>query len=227
MITETYAGWLGLVAIYGIQSAFDKVLSIGPDFIGVKTINTPDGDVICFDPEGTIDWEMWESNFRVDPIHHPILGKVHSGMFSAAAAIYLQIKPLADGKKIVISAHSRGAGIGVFLAAMFLMDGIKVELLLAFECPKVGCQQFANFLANQHRIGHLVDFTSTVNLLDPVPVLPELIEPPYCAPLPTTQLNRKPGGLRDLDPVAYHMEDVIYPAWLAYLQQRDGLQSGL
>jgi hypothetical protein len=213
MISREYAGWLALQAIYcdKPESKIDKILKIGPDVVGIQSV----ADTFTITIEGTMDWAMWEQNFRIAPKNNTYLGPLHSGFYDAAVAIYNVVKLQASGP-ISIQGHSRGAAIAVILASLFLLDGINIDQLFAFECPKCGCQQLADFLMRQHTFGALKEFWSTINLLDPVPKVPELIDPKYCAPLPQIELNTKPNGVKALDPISYHMEDLIYSGWLTW-----------
>ena len=206
-ITKLYAAWLACIAIYQEQSAFDKVIQVGPDFVGIKQI----GDLLTITPMGTIDKAMWESNFQIEPKSHPVFGDMHSGFLGAAEAIYAVIKPLVSGP-VAFKGHSRGAALANILASLCALDGIPVAQLFLFECPNVGHKQYADFCAAQVTSGRIGFELETVNRLDPVPYFPV---DPYTSSYPRTDLDHAPGGLEDANLIDWHIGATIYSGMLA------------
>jgi len=207
VISPLYAAWLACIAIYSELGAFDEVLTVEPDTIGLKSI----ADTLTITAQGTRDVEMWESNFRIREFADPVFGQVHSGFRDAALAIYPQIKQkaaqaIAEGKRVSLKGHSRGAALAQYLAALSAQDGIPVTLFL-FESPNVGYQQFADICATYAKAGLIDCQISTVNGLDPVPYVP--IEP-YVKTYPTIDLDEAPGGLEDADIFDWHIGRTIY-----------------
>lgn len=202
MISPLYAAWLSCIAIYQQQSAFDRILTVGCDVIGIKQV----AGVLTITPEGTVDGKMWANNFEALPTYFPALGNLHSGFLESAQAIYKAIKPLITGP-VSFQGHSRGASLANILASLCALDGIKVTQLFLFECPHVGYQRYADFCAEQVINGNIGFELSTVNGLDPVPYLPL---DPYLKSYPTTDLDQLPGGLEDADPIDYHLGATIY-----------------
>ena len=201
-ISPVYAAWLACIAIYSEQSAFDKILTIGCDTIGVKQIN----GTLTITPLGTVDTAMWESNIDILPTYHPIFGNMHAGFLSSASAIYKVIKPMINSH-VSFQGHSRGAALANVMASLCAADGIKVTRLCLFECPHPGYQRYADFCAEQVKSGMIGFELSTVNGLDPVPYLP--IEP-YVKSYPTIDLDQQPGGIEDIELADWHAGDTIY-----------------
>jgi len=211
VISRQMAAWLAMVAIYKEPIVdFDQVLKIGDDQVGIKVFD----DTLTITPEGTYDWEGWRDNFEFTPTSHPVFGPCHHEFLSAAQAIYQVVKQMRAelasviGKpKIAIQGHSRGAALADGVASLFAVDGIRVDMLSLFEAPHLGMQQYADWCKKQRDAGLIHLEISTVNLLDPVVLVPP---PPWTDSHPTFQLGELPGGLDDVNPIAYHMGPVIY-----------------
>lgn len=213
MISRTFAAWLSCVAIYGQQNQFDKILSIGVDVVGLKTI----ANTLTITPEGSASRGMWLNNFEALTTIHPILGPVHSGFFSAAMLIYAQIKPelvqaIADGREVSLQGHSRAGSLVDLLASFCAMDGIKVTLFM-FEAAPVGEQRYVDFCTGQVLADVITMEISTVNDLDPVPDSDECIG--YIPTYNRINLDHKPGGIEDLEVIDYHIGSTIYSGVLA------------
>ena len=214
MISRQYAAWLAMEAIYddaGRAKLFDQLLIVGNDVVGVKTIN----DTITFTPEGTYNFEGWVEDFEFLPRSHPVWGNVHGDFYDDALAIYHVIKPMAltavtAGCDVSLQGHSRGGGLVDALASMFALDGIKVTVSM-FEAPRFGWSQYAEWANRQKANGIINVLTSTTNGPDPVVLLPPF---PWVATYQTTELKAAPGGLEDIDPIAYHMSNPVYPGYL-------------
>lgn len=210
MITNPYAAWLSCIAVYDpiTPNVFDKILRIEDDVIGILV---KDGNIIiCI--AGSETKAMWKDNLEIFPTDHAVLGKMHSGFFKPAEAIYTQIKPLVQGNNVILMGHSRGAAIAGCLAALFNLDSIIVSQLFLFECPKFGYQKSADFLENRVKDGMVKQYLSTINGLDAVPFVPDLIGFDYVQPfLARTDLQEPPGTIgKDVDPINWHLGGTIY-----------------
>jgi hypothetical protein len=208
MISKLYAAWLACVAIYGDASQFDNCLSIGPDNIGLKVVNNTWTASI----QGTTDGAMWRSNFEIAPTPDPILGPVHTGFLLSSRAIYAAIKSdmqkaVAAGQDIVIDGHSRGASLADGVATHAALDGIKVAVAM-FEAAPIGRQQYVDLCAMLQRNGMIDVMISTTNGIDPVPFSDDILG--YEATYDRVNLDEKPDDV--LNPIAWHMEWVIYKA---------------
>lgn len=203
------AAYRACIAIYNpiTPGIFTSILHIGPDIIGL--IETLDSLTIV--PAGSENVGMWLDNFEINPVEHPKLGMLEYGFWMPAMNIYAHVKPLATGKTIKLDGHSRAASLCGCLAALFLLDGIKVSLA-AFESPRWGMRQSVDYMAAQIASGMLTLEISTVNGIDPVPDVPIY---PYCIPFVQTELGHAPGGIDDADVIAWHKGETIYAGVVA------------
>jgi len=210
MIPNTDAAWLACIAIYDpiTPNIFDQILRVEDDVIGLKVVG--DDIVICI--AGSETKAMWKDNLEIFPVDNPVLGKMHSGFFKPAQAIYEQVKPLIWCKNIVITGHSRGAAIAGCLAALFNLDSMIVSQLFLFECPKFCYQKGADFLAARLADKMIGQVLSTINGEDAVPFVPDIIGFDYVPPfLARVDLQQPPGSFRkDIDPIEWHLGGTIY-----------------
>lgn len=208
MISPLYAAWQACIAIYAQQSAFDKIVKVGPDTIGLKRIN----NTLTVTPLGTVDAAMWASNFEVLPTTDPVWGEMHTGFLSSGRAIADTIAPdvmqaVADGLDVVFDGHSRGGSLADVLASEFALRGVKVTVFM-FEAAPIGKIQYVDWCAAQAKAGMITVGISTVNGIDPVPYSDDLLG--YMATYPRKNLDHAPGGLEDLDSIDWHSGTTIY-----------------
>jgi hypothetical protein len=207
-ISKKEAAFLACVCAYqGKQiGGFDQVLSIGPDFVYLKQMD----NLLTATILGTVDWSMWENNFKIENADHPTFGPMHKGFLESATAMTATLKPifsahLAAGGKISLQGHSRGGSLADIVASECALDGIVIDQLFLFEAACVGTKQYSNWACSMRTVD-----LSTTNGPDPVPasMLVGLTEriPTY----PRVELYCAPGGIGELNLMKWHAGSTIY-----------------
>ena len=212
MISKIYQAWLALQAIYGNQGAFDEILRPGVDVWGLKTVN----GALTATPLGTVDWPMWESNFKVEPTEDPLFGPIHTGFRDAGNLAYAMLQPKffsakAAGLDIYIQGHSRGGSLADYVSAKCAQDMIEVHTAM-FEAAPIGQQKYIDWCASKVKEGMINVEISTTNGIDPVPYSDDVLG--YIPTYETANLDFPPPGAKRLIPTEWHMEDLIYEAML-------------
>ena len=108
------------------------------------------------DAEG---WPAWDSN----------LGFVHAGFMRGAKRVYAEIQAAA-GPRVAFTGHSLGGARARVQAALWAVNGRKVESLITFGSPKPA---FANLSRVIQKSG--MAHSSYRNRNDPVPLVPAIL----------------------------------------------------
>jgi hypothetical protein len=145
-----------------------EVYDVGMDRAVITRL--PSADVISL--RGTDNAAGWISDFKIKGVRsslHPQIGICEDGFLAGALALYAVLRGRAgiNGRSLIIAAHSRGAGMGPELAALFLLDGIKAEWCLLLETPWCVGEQCRDLLLNAGIPG-----LQTWHGDDPVPCIP-------------------------------------------------------
>lgn len=102
----------------------------------------------------------WLSNLDMRKVRTPF-GDIHSGFMRSFLEIEHEVMPyiwtlsIVD-KPIVICGHSRGGALGQLLAAILHHRGTPVHSVYTFNSPKVGGQDFAEYMQRTGIPLHLV-----------------------------------------------------------------------
>jgi hypothetical protein len=122
---------------------------------------------------GTANFAGWASDFLIAPRvlkTHPQWGPGEQGFVDGAALMWVALKPRLDpAVPIVMSVHSRAAGMAPWLAAEALADGYTVLYVLGLETPWTAGPDLISFITARG-----VQGIQTINGNDPVPDVPPL-----------------------------------------------------
>lgn len=184
---------------------FDQVLTVEDVTICLRYEGT---DTIIIFP-GSEKLEDWRDDFEALPYEHPTLGTLHWGFWKFTPEVVDRIAPLIRGD-LYLGGHSLGGAHAAAAAAQFGLRGVRTKYLAMFESPRVGWGTFADYLRKV-----VDDAVLTWNGLDPVDLVPP---PPWVNNWKVTRLDGEPGGLRNLDPFAYHMGALVYRTFSSWSQ---------
>lgn len=89
---------------------------------------------------GTESWDDWKTNLDCT-FGITKYGAVHNGFKSDAESIYMQVtaaltKHIVAGRRIYVTGHSQGAGVGKQLAIRLLENGFSVYLAIGYGEPR-------------------------------------------------------------------------------------------
>lgn len=150
--------------IYDSLDGFAKSWTI--EGVVVALARVDDVDVIVL--RGSATAEDWMRDAGALPVWHAGLGFCHGGFLVGMDAVFAAVRAVV-GPKVVITGHSLGGARARILAAMFAVNGVAVDTLCVFGCPRPG---FANLARVIQKSGmrHL----SYRNRNDVVPLAPLL-----------------------------------------------------
>lgn len=146
-----------------------------------------DGLIVCV--RASKDSRDWVQNFLALPTKDRLVGVVHDGFLAEARQIMRQIAPALQGRRFVITGHSRGGAIALVLGGLLKGSGLVADAIVTFGAPRAGWRGLAEALqgipVRQYRCGG-----------DPVPYWPDA---PYVDVVPLHQIGT---GL--LNPLSDH-----------------------
>ncbi len=172
---------------------FEPILFSGDAVACLKQID----DTLTISIPGTENLANVMTDIDIERFDHPVLGSLHAGFWRPIQGMGEALLPkLKEAKKISIAGHSEGAARAALLAAWCYLNGIQVDQLSLYACPRPGFLKLSIILQS-----HVENALSFHNGIDPVPSVPLF---PYNDPLPKIRLGMAPGGLDDIDPVAWH-----------------------
>lgn len=141
------------LAIYGLAPApvtwdhIDDGLNDDGVYWAIKII---DGIyvVVFRGSDSTIDWLRDLLAIAFKPWHAPSFGPVHMGFYLGMTRVWAELKTqVRPSDRVVLTGHSLGAARTPILAAEMLVDGFAPTGRVCFGEPRVGFQQFADFVA--------------------------------------------------------------------------------
>ena len=180
---------------------FDSVVVYEDATACIKQVD----DTLTISIPGTENLSNVLTDIDIAPFNHSLLGAIHAGFWKPVDGLGLALlRQVQSAGKVSIAGHSEGAARAGMLALWLWMHGIKVAQLSLYECPRFNSVKSRSILARMQIDG--MEVVSTTNGLDPVVDVPLDYLPPFADP---TELGASPGGLADLDPVAWHSMSVI------------------
>jgi hypothetical protein len=126
---------------------------------------------------GLKDWVGTDANFRFTKLNsYGAHAAVHTGIWNAAGKIYRALKDEVERqggktKKLWITGHSLGGGMAGAFAARYVKDGGNVQGLVSFAAPRIGNQDFNNFVK-----ARIKNVQRWVHKNDLIPMLPPDID---------------------------------------------------
>ena len=136
-----------------------------------------DQDLLIIAIRGSANNGNWLANIDARKVNSTIListdgsdqAQVHAGFARASETLTPAIQEaIPAGKRVIITGHSLGAAIALFVAPRLVQAGITVDRVVTFGCPRVGD---ANYLIDwTDRVGPVAH--RYVNGPDPVCQLP-------------------------------------------------------
>lgn len=156
------------VAGFGVPELLNNVAH---DAYGFATCNDSGLCVLAFRGTQIDRYQDFLTNIQVllTPAPKAIYrGLVHAGFLKSAQALLPCVtdwlnKMTAKRARLLICGHSLGGAIATLLAA-----DVRPDSLITFGCPRVGDDEFADFLLNQLHL----QITRVVNCCDVVPTVP-------------------------------------------------------
>ena len=104
------------------------------------------GDIISFPGTVPTNLEDWLRDFDAVPDYHHLLGWCHRGFLTGGLGLYPLVKSAIDHSTILVG-HSLGGALAVIIAALAMLDGIKVSALVTFGAPRCGFHTLVNVVA--------------------------------------------------------------------------------
>lgn len=179
--------------IYENPLSFDSVYDNGFVYVGKKVIHGQ--TVLAF--RGSKTLTDWLDDFEAIPIAVPLVGTVHEGFWQGVEDIYERVG-LRSGDSVILTGHSLGCAHAALFARLCLLRHGSVSQLYLFAPPRIGFQDFYDGLRN---VGEIKAWQ---NALDPVPDVPFPLSGLPWAQFPLITITELPGGMSDIDPIAYH-----------------------
>src|ERR1700757_132385 len=121
---------------------FDKIYRIDETVCGTAMI----GGQFYVVNQGTETLSGWEADGEIEPINHPVLGKLHTGFYRNIPVLVSQlIVDVPKSVPIILTGHSKGAAEATLLGACLKLAGMNVVQLILFACPRPGYQRLADW----------------------------------------------------------------------------------
>ena len=181
---KDYTQWL---KTYPTENTIVKLIQDTSTSTQVAVMSNSSSVIVVFrgTESNSIDWL---GNIPVPPlrtISTPSSGsnnvKVHTGWWGNLDSVYDQVRSevIAQGaasKRLWLTGHSLGGSLAVLAGyRLQVLDGINIEMIQTFGCPKVGNSTFQHSFtssSSQLTTTTLIKTRRWVNFLDPVPLLP-------------------------------------------------------
>lgn len=151
--------------------------------------------VECHDIQALLDWM---NDFDADPVSvEGLPGKVHDGFQRSVLNLWDGMvaaiqKRLTGNKRLLVTGHSKGAGMTPIAAALLVARGVvpadRISTLIGFAMPKPGNDDFRDYVRatfptlerysyRNDIVPHLPPSTSLVDLLAALPEVGKLFKP--------------------------------------------------
>jgi Lipase (class 3) len=178
--------------IYTIDTGWDHYWVIG----GVVIAHQKVGDTDMLVLRGSTTAEDWVRDSEALPMWHPQLGFCHAGFLAGMDDVFSTVKDVV-GPRFFITGHSLGGARARLLAALFTVNGLKVDTLCVFGSPKPGFVNIQRIIEKSGMV-HL----SHRNRNDAVPLLPSIL-PLWCHTEPWLNVDAAPA-IDDFEPLRDH-----------------------
>lgn len=136
----------------------------------------PDHVLVAF--RGSWQWQDWLTAVQFPETDGPLangnnLGKVHKGMWDALQPVINEILAVLneidlEHKKLWLTGHSLGGGLANIFAGVLHKQGINIQGIYTYACPRITDDHHAGIIENKVR----GPFFRLENHFDPVPELP-------------------------------------------------------
>jgi triacylglycerol lipase len=148
------------------QEAYNVAPDIGLADSASRAIvrQTGGGLVIAF--RGSDNADSWETDFDIETVDVPGVGKFHAGFWRAWRAISVDVLAAVNGRPVTLVGHSLGAALSIAAALDMTLSGNPPAAVYGFEPPRVSPDMSARIALAK------VDVRLFRNGLDIVPAVP-------------------------------------------------------
>lgn len=198
------AAKLACIDIYdaAVATLFDKLYTVGETVCGTKLVN----GIIYVVNQGTRTIPGWIADATIMPIHHPVLGHLHSGFYqnleTLLKLLVADIAPMGNGITALLNTgHSKGGGEGDQLAGLLKLAGYTMCDPILFASPNAGFSDHADYMQQTFPDGLNFRNADEFDIGDPVPLVPAW---PYLPSFHRTHIEVDPPMPDRLDVANWH-----------------------